>query len=88
MELQEKKFKEKELTQNRIWSKRLNEVFAGKDLKITPTLKVSSFSKIKKKSLIKNNKMKILVLPHDFFDAPHAWGNQSILRLFSMYRVY
>ena len=52
--------------------------FLRKDLKITPTLKVSSFSKIQRKSLIKSNKIKVLVLPHDFFDAPHAWGNKGI----------
>ena len=75
-----KKFRKKDLMHNRKWSKsRLNEIFAGKDLKITPTLKVSSFSKIQRKSLIKSsNKIKVLVLPHDFFDAPHAWGNKGI----------
>ena len=75
-----KKFSLKEKMKNRKWSlNKLNDIFSGNDLKITPSLKVSSFSKLKKKSMIKKSKkLKVLVLPHDFFDAPHAWGDHGI----------
>ncbi len=36
----------------------------------------SSFKNINHKRLIKkNNKIKVLIAPHDFFDAAHIWGN-------------
>lgn len=39
------------------------------------TTEISSFHKKKYPTLIqKNNKIKILIMPHDFFDAVHIWG--------------
>lgn len=42
------------------------------------TLAKNSFSRSNEKSLIKsNNNIKILISPHDFYDAPHVWGNHG-----------
>lgn len=40
------------------------------------TSQISSFKKSSSRNLIKkNNKIKILIAPHDFFDAAHIWGS-------------
>ena len=59
----------------------LDNVLKGneKSFNIVSTLKKNSFLKKKKKSMIKkNNKIKILISPHDFYDAPHCWGDHVL----------
>ena len=46
---------------------------------IVSTLQKNSFSRNKQKSLVaQSNKIKILISPHDFFDAPHVWGDHKL----------
>ncbi len=50
-----------------------------KSFNIVSTLKKNSFLKNSQKSLItKNNKIKVLISPHDFYDAPHVWGDHGL----------
>ena len=58
-----------------IAKKRLDERFGGSN-KDLPYVTNSAFSKKKryKNEIKKNKKLKILILPHDFIDAPHSGG--------------
>ncbi len=59
----------------------LDNVLKGneKSFNIVSTLKKNSFLKNNQKSMIKkSDKIKILVSPHDFYDAPHGWGDHGL----------
>ena len=65
--------------ENRSWARQeLNNALIKSNLKKYTTLTIPSFSNLKSKKIFKNdNKIKILVLPHDFYDAPHVFGNHK-----------
>ena len=58
-----------------IAKRRLDERFSGSNEDL-PYVTNSAFSKKKKykNQIKKNNKLKVLILPHDFIDAPHSGG--------------
>mgnify|MGYP006074144631 CR=1 FL=1 len=61
--------------------KELNKIISGNEIiRRDNTLKISSFTNNKKSTnLIKpSNKIKVLISPHDFFDAAHGYGDHEL----------